>query len=117
MTLAVLPTQAIGSGRVRSGASASAGTATVTSTAPAMTCADVAELDIGGIQEAPTRIASATAPTAEHNALGDWSVCEVKGFVAPQIQLRCGRLGQRESPPAGAPRTVARPDQLGEEPL
>lgn len=88
-TLAAVLALVTGSACVLTGASASAGTATAVaaSTTPAMSCADVAKLDLGTIQDAPTQIASATELAAEDNTLGDWAACEIKGLIAPQIQF------------------------------
>lgn len=82
-TLAAVLALVVGSACVLTGAFASAGIATVAAatTAPAMSCADVAKLDLSGIEEAPTQIASATELAATDNPLGDRAACEVKGLM------------------------------------
>ncbi len=56
-------------------------------TAPAMPCASVARLDLGGIPGAPTEITAAQDLPAAANTLGAWDACDVKGVIAPQIQF------------------------------
>ncbi|WP_344595804.1 tannase/feruloyl esterase family alpha/beta hydrolase [Actinomadura vinacea] len=56
-------------------------------TLPAMSCAEVARLDLSGVPDAPANIASATVVAADDNPLGKWEACRVKGVIAPQIQF------------------------------
>ena len=60
---------------------------TVGAVSPALTCADVAQLDLGGIPGAPTEISSAKPMAAGDNPLGSWAACDVQGIIAPQIQF------------------------------
>lgn len=80
----------VGAAAALTGSSAQADSTTAVAAAastPAISCADVATLDLSGISGAPTQIASATALAAADNTLGAWAACEVKGLIAPQIQF------------------------------
>src|SRR6478609_5959878 len=52
-----------------------------------MACAEVTQLDLLGVPDAPASITSATVVAAADNALGAWEACHVKGLIAPQIQF------------------------------
>src|SRR5215831_16871276 len=51
---------------------------------PAMTCSQLASLDLAGMTGVPVSVGSATTTTATP---GDWSACDVKGNIAPQEQF------------------------------
>lgn len=70
-------------------AGAAATTPAVPSSAitPAMSCAQVAQLDLGALPGASTEISSATALAAKDNSQGPWDACDVKGLIAPQLQF------------------------------
>ncbi|MFC7264660.1 tannase/feruloyl esterase family alpha/beta hydrolase [Streptomyces lutosisoli] len=60
---------------------------TSSGSAPAMFCADVAQLDLGALTGAPTEITSAKVMAASDNTLGSWEACDVQGVIAPQTQF------------------------------
>lgn len=51
---------------------------------PAMTCAQLATIDLAGMTRVPVSIGSATTTTATP---GGWAACEVTGNIAPQEQF------------------------------
>jgi feruloyl esterase len=55
---------------------------------PVLSCAQVAQLDLGALPGAATEISSAAALAAADNTQGDWNACEVSGTIAPQIQFQ-----------------------------
>ncbi|HET6502918.1 MAG TPA: tannase/feruloyl esterase family alpha/beta hydrolase [Amycolatopsis sp.] len=55
--------------------------------APALTCAQVTQIDLGALSGAATEITSATPLAAAANPQGKWDACDVKGLIAPQIQF------------------------------
>ncbi|MGI5451880.1 tannase/feruloyl esterase family alpha/beta hydrolase [Streptomyces sp. CA-249302] len=70
------------------GSTAQATAVTASSTiSPALSCSEVAQLDLNGITGAPTQIGSATVLSADDNPLGDWEACSITGLIAPQIQF------------------------------
>jgi hypothetical protein len=52
--------------------------------APAISCTQLATLDLAGTTGLPVSISSATETTATP---GGWSACDVKGNIAPQEQF------------------------------
>jgi len=55
--------------------------------APVLSCAQVAQLDLGALPGASTEITSAVPLAASANAQGHWAACDVHGTIAPQIQF------------------------------
>ncbi|MGW0421588.1 tannase/feruloyl esterase family alpha/beta hydrolase [Streptomyces sp. NPDC003015] len=63
---------------------------------PAMSCSQVASLDLAAaVPGVPFEIASAAEVAAADNTLGNWAFCNVQGVIAPQIhfQLRLPQTG------------------------
>ncbi len=58
-----------------------------TATAPVLSCAQVAQIDLGALPGASTEITSAAPLAASANAQGHWAACDVRGTIAPQIQF------------------------------
>jgi len=52
---------------------------------PAVTCAQLAGLDLAGMTGLAVSIASSTASTATP---GGWAACDVRGVIAPQVQFQ-----------------------------
>ena len=69
-----------------SGASRTA--AALTGAAPVISCAQVAQFDLGALSGASTEISAATPVSAADNPQGDWDACEVTGVIAPQLQFQ-----------------------------
>lgn len=55
---------------------------------PALTCAQLAQLDLGALPGASTEITSAAPLAAKDNRQGPWDACTVQGTIAPQIQFQ-----------------------------
>lgn len=60
---------------------------TITGATPALSCAQVAQLDLGALRGASTVIGTATTVAAKDNPQGPWEACDVHGVIAPQIQF------------------------------
>jgi len=87
--VALLAVVALAAGLGTASASGASRTATaITGAAPVISCAQVAQFDLGALPGASTEISSATPVAAADNAQGDWNACEVTGVIAPQIQFQ-----------------------------
>lgn len=60
---------------------------TASAVRPVLTCAQVAQLDLGALPGASTEVTSATTLAAADNTQGRWDACDVRGMIAPQLQF------------------------------
>lgn len=85
----VLLTVAVGLGTASAAATpttpASLSSSAVT---PVLSCAQVAQLDLGALPGASTEVTSAAPLAAKDNPQGAWDACDVRGTIAPQLQFR-----------------------------
>jgi len=85
--IAVLVSLAVIVGLGTASAAAAPTSPSASGIAPVLTCAQVAQLDLGALPEASTEITSATPLAAKNNSQGPWDACDVRGTIAPQIQF------------------------------